>query len=280
VDEWGRGRAGELARIFEEALPHEHLTEDELLACCWDDPGVVLADPDGEGAVAAVTRPVGDGTHGWIKALAVTPGARRLGLGSRLVAAAETWSWDQGSGQVRWGDCGPFYLWPGIDVGFTAALCLAEVTGYFEQGAWLNMSCPTTFRSAPPDGVTVRRALADGDADAVLAVVREHYPWWEDEVVRGVEQGGTLGAFAEDGAAIGFGCHSVNRAGWVGPMGTDPARQSKGVGSAVLGELCKDLMVAGHRDAEIAWVGPVAFYAKAAGAAVSRVFRTVWKPRP
>jgi hypothetical protein len=39
-------------------------------------------------------------------------------------------------------------------------------------------------------------------------------------------------------------------------------------------------MVAGHRDAEIAWVGPVAFYAKAAGAAVSRVFRTAFKPRP
>ena len=34
-----------------------------------------------------------------------------------------------------------------------------------------------------------------------------------------------------------------------------------------------DLMVAGHREAEISWVGPVRFYAKA-GATVSRVFRS------
>jgi hypothetical protein len=63
-------------------------------------------------------------------------------------------------------------------------------------------------------------------------------------------------------------------------MATTPGRQHGGVGSALLSELCRDLMVAGHADAEICWVGPVGFYAKAAGASVSRVFRDLGKDRP
>jgi hypothetical protein len=47
------------------------------------------------------------------------------------------------------------------------------------------------------------------------------------------------------------------------------------VGSALLSAACKDLRAAGHADAEIAWVGPVGFYANAAGASVSRTFRTL-----
>jgi hypothetical protein len=44
----------------------------------------------------------------------------------------------------------------------------------------------------------------------------------------------------------------------------------------LLSELCRDLMVARFQMAEISWVGPVRFYAKA-GAAVSRSFRTFLK---
>lgn len=280
MEEWGRERAPEVARILDDALPGEGLTPDEVVACCWDDPGVVLGAPDGDATVAAVARPVGDGSTGWIKALAVCPGARRRGVGSALVGAAEEWLWDQGVDRIRWGDCAPFYLWPGIDVRFTPALCLAEVAGYVPEGAWLNLSCPTTYRAEPPDGAAVRRVLDDADVAAISSLCAAGWPWWEAEVARGIEQGGCLGAFSADGAALGLACHSVNRAGWVGPMGTDPSRQGGGVGSALLGEVCKDLMVAGHRDAEVAWVGPIAFYARTAGAAVSRVFQTVVKPRP
>jgi mycothiol synthase len=76
------------------------------------------------------------------------------------------------------------------------------------------------------------------------------------------------------GHTIGFACHSVNRAGWVGPIGVDPAHQRGGVGAAMLSALCTDLQAAGHADAEIAWIGPIGFYAKTAGAAVSRAFVT------
>jgi predicted N-acetyltransferase YhbS len=55
-------------------------------------------------------------------------------------------------------------------------------------------------------------------------------------------------------------------------MATDPERQRSGVGRALLGAVCASLAAAGHAEADIAWVGPIGFYAKA-GAAVSRVFR-------
>ncbi len=34
-------------------MPAEALSADELLACCWDDPGVVLGPADGSGAIGA-----------------------------------------------------------------------------------------------------------------------------------------------------------------------------------------------------------------------------------
>ena len=60
-------------------------------------------------------------------------------------------------------------------------------------------------------------------------------------------------------------------------MATHPDRRHRRVGAALLSELCRDLRTAGFNDAEIAWVGPVGFYAKTAGAAVSRVFRILVK---
>ena len=76
------------------------------------------------------------------------------------------------------------------------------------------------------------------------------------------------------GATLGLGCHSVNRHGHIGPMATDPQRQRRGIGHAVLGALCADVAeMHGLDETDISWVGPVGFYAKA-GARVSRVFRT------
>jgi predicted N-acetyltransferase YhbS len=75
----------------------------------------------------------------------------------------------------------------------------------------------------------------------------------------------------DQGRTVGFGCHSVNRAGWIGPMATDPTWQHGGVGSAVLGELCADLASHAMPTGEVAWVSNLRFYGKC-GARVSRVF--------
>jgi len=276
---WDRGRAAHLAALVGSALPGEHLTADELMRLCWDDPdpAVVLGAPDGAGAVAAVVRRVGDETVGFVRLVAVAPEARRRGVGRSLLSAAETWMVERGATRLAAGGEAPFYLWPGVDVTATAALCLFEAAGYEDAGAALNLSCALPASPPPPPsplpgGVVVRRVAEEADAGAVRALVDREWPWWRPELDRGIDAGSCHGGFVERGEAAGFACHSVNRAGWVGPIGTDPAAQRGGVGAALMGAVCADLAAAGHRQAEVAWIGPAGFYVRTVGASVSRVF--------
>ncbi len=211
---------------------------------------------------------------GHVRFVAVHPDHRRRGLGRALLGAAEEWVDSQGGGEVRAGGEAPFYLWPGVDVARTGALCLFEAAGYHDDGAVLNLSCPSSFRADPPEGVVLRRVPDRAASAGVAELVARHWPHWRPELERAVDRGGCVAAVAaEDGRVLGFGCHSVNRAGWVGPIGTDPEAGGTGVGSAVLGSLCGELEAAGHARAEISWVGPIGFYVRAAGASVSRVFQ-------
>jgi mycothiol synthase len=308
VDAWGRERAAELTALVAAALPDEDLRHDELLGCCWDDPesatasglpvagpraadsGAVLGAGDGTGAASVVVRAAdpatGEGPIGYLKLIAVHPDARRAGRGHRLLAAVEDWAWDQGASELRLAGSPPFYLWPGVDALATEMLCLAESRGYTVMGSDINMALPTTFRRSPPAGVSVRRVLSDDDKAKVDALVAPRWPEWMAEMSRAVDNGCCHVAVADvdevadvDGAAVGFVCHSVNRAGWLGPMGTDPAHRGGGVGGALLGEVCRDLMIAEFAYTEISWVGPIRFYAKL-GATVSRSFFRYRLSRP
>ncbi|MBV8693645.1 MAG: GNAT family N-acetyltransferase [Actinobacteria bacterium] len=275
MEAWGPARADDLTALFGLALPNESLTTDELVACSWDDPtGAVLGDVDGSAAVALVTRPVGDDLHAFIVALGVAPVVQGDGRGRRLLDAAVAWAGDHGCRALHAGGSAPFYLWPGVDTRWTRAICLFESAGFARLGAEVNMSCPSTYRSPAPAGTEVERVVADADAERVRDFCTEHFAHWVPEVDRGIEQGACFLARAsgEEGAVLGFACHSVSRAGWLGPMGTDPARRHERIGAALLGAVCADVAESGRPDVEIVWVGPVGFYAKSAGAAVSRVF--------
>lgn len=280
ISEVDRSQVTELFNLVDAALPGERFTPDELLGVCFDDPGIVLSLPDGTGAASAITRSFGDTVIGWIRLLAVDPLARRHGRGRALLATAEEWAFDLGATEVHLGGSAPFYFWPGVPGDALEMLCLAEAGRYEPIGGELNMTIPTAFRAPTPANVVLRRVVDDPDADAVVAFTESHWAHWVPELRRAIEQGGCHGAFDEhDRAVLGFACHSVNRAAWVGPMGTDGARRGRGVGHALLGALCTDLMTANFRDAEISWVGPVRFYAKA-GARVSRMFRLYRKRKP
>ena len=65
----------------------------------------------------------------------------------------------------------------------------------------------------------------------------------------------------------------MNRHTWIGPMATDPQRRQAGTGHALLGALAADIADRfGATHAEISWVAPIPFYAKA-GAVAHRAFR-------
>ncbi|HEX7169094.1 MAG TPA: GNAT family N-acetyltransferase [Acidimicrobiales bacterium] len=307
VERWGRYRTPDVLALVAAALPGEALTDDDVVASVFDDPDptVVVGTPDATGFASAVARTDAAGrVTAHLQLLAVDPGARRAGIGRALVESVHRWAFDERrASAVVTGANAPFYLFAGVDVHATAALCLFEAMGYRPVGANLNLAFSSRFRAPVPAGVVLRRVLEEADAAAVVAFCERHWPNWVPELRRGIEHGACHAAFAEDGlaagpasagpapagpasaglspaglspagpVAVGFGCHSVNRLAWLGPIATDPARQHGGVGGALLGAIATDVMAAGFDTVEVSWIGPIGFYAKTAGATVSRVFR-------
>ena len=255
-----------LAELLAATLPAEELSADELSATLYDDPdGAVLGDDDG--AVGVAVR----GDVGFVTVVVVDPTVQRQGLGRSLLELAHSWLRDRGVGVVHTGASAPRYLWPGVDVeAHAGAVALFESAGYAPVTTTHNHRCPTAYLSPPPAGVEIRRVGA-GDADALLRFAASDFPAWVDEVSRALPHGCCHGAFEASGSAVGFACHSVNRAGWIGPMATSERVRGSGVGSALLAAVCRDLHAAELDEAEIAWVGPDAFYEKA-GARLSRRF--------
>ena len=247
-------RAADVVRLLPE------LDEGDAARVLWGD-GFVMGSDDGSAVIAGVERY----GIGFIRALAVDAGHRRKGLGTSLLEAAVG---RLGTSDVVVGGEAPFYLWPGVDARWTEALAFFEARGFARVGVELNMTCSASHTAEPPSGVSVTRV---DNADAVLAFVGASWPNWVDEARRAVELG-TCFVATDSAEVVGFIGHSVNRVGWLGPMGTVPLRQGGGVGTALVAAVCADARAAGRDEVEIAWVGPVGFYAKAVGAVVSRAF--------
>jgi mycothiol synthase len=284
---WTKADAAALCGLVDVTLPGESLSADEVVSTCFEDtdPSVVLALPGGEGAAAAVLRTVEGRRVAHLLMMAVEPAAQGRGQGRRLLAAVEEWAFDGvGATVIQGGGWSPFGLWPGIDVRWTRSLCLFEAAGYRPGGVLLALSCPSTYRASAPEGVEVRRVVQDHDAVAALAWSERQLPRWQRQVGRAVEHGSCLlsvasGAAGEAHDVAGLVCHSVNRTAWLGPIAVAPGYRRLGIGRSLLSAACADLRAAGHADVTVATPTPVGFFARTAGASVSRVFQCFQKPR-
>lgn len=107
-----------------EPITVESFTRRVLLDPNFDPTGaLVLRGTEGDaiGFVLAMaidgnkSRPSSEGGRGWITLFAVSPGARRQGLGSRLFEAAESYLAGRGCTSVWIAPYGPGYWIPGVD---------------------------------------------------------------------------------------------------------------------------------------------------------------------
>ncbi len=256
-----------LAALCDRAMPDEGLTAADLDECCYGTDANVQGDDDA--AITWVVRDASGVKIAWITLIAVTPTRRRTGLARALVDDVVEQCRAAGVSEIHTGNLAPRYVWPGVDLSNTAALACFQALGFEPYDHGLNMLLPTSFRADPPPGIVVEREGGTGAVD----LARREFPHWEDEIVRGIERGTTFAARDSAGETLAFGAHSVNRRTWIGPMATDPARRHGGTGHAILGALAQDIAERDEaQSAEIAWVAPIPFYAKA-GAVAHRAFR-------
>jgi GNAT superfamily N-acetyltransferase len=254
-----------LTALCTAAMPEEHLTEAELAYLCFGDNDERFGDE--RAAAVLQTQTFGQHVAAWLTLAVVHPDEQSRGRGKELVHAVAERARALGAHDLLLASAVPRYLWPGVDVTNTRAGMLLESCGFERDWVGTNMAIDTAFRRAAPAGIVVERENGDG----ARGLAARAYPYWVPELDRAVSLGTAFAARDKSGRTIGFGCHSVSRFGWIGPMATDPALQHGGVGAAVVAELCADLEERGCATGEISWVSNLRFYGKC-GARVSRVF--------
>jgi GNAT superfamily N-acetyltransferase len=247
-------------------MPEERLTATELERLCFGEGDRIIGDE--RGAASYTMKRFGDYIAAWLLLVAVAPSEQRRGVGRTLVNAVCDAARDEGARDLHLASAVPRYIWPGVDLANTRAGMLFEAMGFERDLVGINMAINTEFRCDPPEGVVIERELGDG----ALEFTGREYAHWTEELSVAIDKGTAFAARRDDGATIGYACHSVNRRAWIGPMATEPSRQHGGVGSALLAALCEDLARDGIPTGEISWVSNLRFYGKC-GATVSRIFQ-------
>ncbi|WP_169946388.1 GNAT family N-acetyltransferase [Microbispora sp. H11081] len=238
----------------------------------------VLSTPGREGVVFASVGVDGGHTTGHVDLIAVDPAAQGRGIGRALAGAAEEWMRAHGATEARFAGNPPCYAWPGIDVRYTPAACLAERMGYERYRVAWNMTAelPARYDEAEHEadlaklaeaGVTVAAAPA-GERAEIADFVRGQ---WNDNWAWEAAQATGLRYAERDGEILGFAAWGA-RPLWFGPMGTAQAARGLGVGRVLLRRCLADQAAAGQTSAQIGWVGPIRFYSRAVGARAERVF--------
>ena len=240
----------------------------------------------------AVCRTWEGGPVGWLKAWATDSESRGQGIATELLRIVEERFRSLGAKQIRAGQSKPHYYTPGIDPSaYTPAMGFLLRRGFRPAGYAYNMDVPLpgrSFRSPEIEermsdsGIAVRRVETAGKKRFVNWVKDAGWGYsWEYQSARACDADPSAAFIAEkDGEIVGFAVYDAVRPSWFGPMGALEKMRGTGIGSAVLFACLEDMKDRGYPVCHICAVGPLYFYAKAAGAVVSRTFWHMMKDLP
>ena len=224
---------------------------------------------------------------GFLDAIAVAPAERRRGIGAALLSALEAACAEAGAHRLRAGENTWFYAWPGVDLGYTAALGLLDHAGYRETSTVRNMDVALdgwitgVAAAVLRDPAVVLRRADVSDLPELDELAGRFEDVWRHEVALAVRRDvPTAFVAVRDGRIAGFACHGIYRADWFGPIATDTSARGSGIGEALLRLCLDDLARAGIAVAQIGWIGPAGFYSRSVGARCRRVFAVLDKSPP
>ena len=220
--------------------------------------------------------------EGFIDLLVVDRSQQRRGIGRQLAAEMERQLAARGCQRIDLSGSSPNNAWPGVDIHYTAAVCLAEDSGYQRQGCEVNMdvdllSAPLDTRAAEDRlasaAIEVRRAGGDDDGPLQESLGATWQSDWIAEIVTALRnsEAGLYVAVQSD-RYVGFCCYGVNRVHEVGPIGTHPDLRRAGIGGVLLKRCLAKQRDRGVVAAELVWVGPLSYFARAVNATIGRAF--------
>jgi mycothiol synthase len=228
---------------------------------------------------------------GSIDLIVVDRAVRRQGIGRRLVEQLE-WEFSRRAcGTINVRGNPPCYLWPGVDIHYTPAICFFEDLGFTRGRCVVNMDVDlvnapletatqeSRLRSA---GIQVRRA-GPGDRDALHAWVSSGLAWpviWARELDLAWDNpqaGCHLAMRGRD--IIGFCAYGANQLHIVGPVAVAPAWRRLGLATALIRRCLAELKDRhGLLAAELGWVRPLTLCSDKFTARIGRAFWQYTKP--
>jgi GNAT superfamily N-acetyltransferase len=270
--------------LLQATLPAEPITERSfarkvLLDPNFDPAGALVARlPPGEiiGFLLALARQrtleeaPSDGERGWLTLFAVAPSARRQGVGTALLTAAEEWLRAQNRATVWVSPYAPNYWTPGVDeAAYPEALAFLQRRGYETSSRPLSMEVSLAEGWRAPEWVSEhqRRLEAAGtlfvsfEARHILpltAFLRREFPGdWQRhlretmlDLVTGRRPADELLLAVQEEQVKGF---AQSEGGRFGPFGVEAAARGQGIGAVLLFRHLDGMRSRGHRNAWFLW---------------------------
>ena len=202
-----------------------------------------------------------------LRILAVEKSQRRRGIGSALLADAES----RGARIVA-AEAGNYFT-PGIVTTDEATIRFFVKRGYHETARTQNLV------AGVGGGEWVAIRATPVTRDRVLAFIEKEFGRiWRFEASHAFENDPATIFYAEvDGEIAGFAAHEANNRGlgFFGPTGVAKKHRGRGLGARLLHASLIDLHRLGYARAIIPWTDAIDFYRKACGATVADHFVTL-----
>jgi len=220
-----------------------------------------------------------------VQLFGVIPQHRREGIAARLLTELEGRARDRGMTSMQVTGVPGGYFFPGVPIDATPAICLLEKRGYrTDRNCRVDMDVDlmaadldtsAQVESLAGQGVQVRRATRP-EIDAVARFAEQHFSraW-------GMEVQGAVAADADElplfaawhqGEVVSFAVYDTLGHARFGPTGTRPDMRQRGIATILLKLCLASMRSRGDAHAQIIWVGPIGFYARAVNARIHRAY--------
>ena len=280
-----------LAALCIRALRYDSLAPEDLEHGIFNDPcsdlsWTLAARADGQlvGVLNGGLRPrTGKPSVAVLKLIAVDPAHQRHGIASALLRAFEELCHAEGVATIRVGSVGHLYFFGGVDPRYTAAVRLFTKQGYSKAGDGFYLAVDLR-RDLPRydelvedlagDGITFHRPGQREKTEVeewIRAVFGEG--WAHETGLAFRHSPSTVWIARSAGGVCGFAASNATGRDYFGPTGVGPDFRRRGIGRVLVVRCLEDMQADGR---PVAWIptgfGRIAYYNRAAGAQVGRLF--------